>query len=911
MKLKLLLIFAVLFVTAASAQTFSVGGVNYSVISTTNNTVGVTSSASYVGELIVPSTVQNAGVTYTVVSILDAAFQNSTTLTSITIPNTVTEIRNSAFRFCTNLSAVDMGDSVTSIGQLSFNACFSLTSVVIPSSVTNISINAFEFCNTLTSVTVEWVTPLSINSNVFTGVNIGMATLNVPAGTVATYQAAPVWQNFGTILPPPPATHLNFDGVNDQVSIPNEANFDFTNEMTVELWVNSSVMPQQWDALVVKGDDSWRLHLNDSGTVNFTCSGVTPVQEINSISNINDGNWHHIAATFGGNAIKIYIDGVLETQAPASGIINNNAQTVLIGNNPIYPGRFFTGNMDDIRIWNVTRTAEQINGSKDCELDGTETGLVAYYNFNQGLDSEDNTSETTLTDHTANANNGTLNNFTLTGSTSNWLAGSPVTTGSIIPSEATVTTPVTYTQNDTATPLTATTGSNGTGLLWYTMETGGTGNGNAPTPSTDTVGSTSYWVSSTNDSGCESERLEIVVEVAIPADHYRMGTSNNGASNAFYINDDDGGLNLPNAFTVELWVKTSEALYILTGIDEVEVYNFYTFNVDQDNKLNFRISNFYDYQEQFVSNLALTDDDWHHIALSRNSSNSYSFYIDGILDSTFTPMVPIEEFNISQIGTGNAAIDEYRVWDLPRTEGQINANKNCELQGTESGLLVYYKFNQGLNAVNNTSITTIFDATANQNNATINNNSVLTGQTQNFLAGSPVTSGSTIPNIPTTTTLITYELGDTANPLTAATEGTGLLWYTMETGGTGSTTAPTPDTSSVGSASYWVASTNANGCESARVEIVVNVQETLGVQEVEDLKDIHIYPNPTSGNVSISFPNALDSKISLYDLNGRLLSNKTETSTKSIIDLSNYEGGVYLLKIEVNQNEIIKRVVKY
>ena len=169
MKLKLLLIFAVLFVTAASAQTFSVGGVNYSVISTTNNTVGVTSSASYVGELIVPSTVQNAGVSYTVVSILDSAFENSTTLTSITIPNTVTEIRNNAFRFCTNLTSVDMGDSVTSIGQLSFNACFSLTSVVIPSSVTNIDINAFSFCNTLTSVTVEWATPLSINSNVFIG----------------------------------------------------------------------------------------------------------------------------------------------------------------------------------------------------------------------------------------------------------------------------------------------------------------------------------------------------------------------------------------------------------------------------------------------------------------------------------------------------------------------------------------------------------------------------------------------------------------------------------------------------------------------------------------------------------------------------------------------------------------------
>ena len=910
MKLKLLLIFAVLFVTAASAQTFSVGGVNYSVISTTNNTVGVTSSASYVGELIVPSTVQNAGVTYTVVSILDAAFQNSTTLTSITIPNTVTEIRNNAFRFCTNLTSVDMGNSITNIGQLSFNACFSLTSVVIPSSVTNISINAFQSCNTLTSVTVGWATPLPINSNVFTNVNIGAATLNVPSGTIASYQAAPVWQDFGTISPPPPATHLNLDGINDYVELPNESNFDFTNEMTVELWMNSSVMPQQWDALVVKGDDSWRLHLNASGTVNFACNGVTPTQEINSTTSITDGNWHHIAATLGGDSIKIYVDGVLENQASASGIINNNVHTVLIGNNPIYSGRNFTGHMDDIRIWNVSRSAEQINGSKNCELQGNETGLVAYYNFNQGYNEEPNTSINSLIDATANANNGILTNFALTGSTSNWLAGSPIESGSIIPSVPTVTSLIQYAQNDTSSQLTATSG--GTGLLWYTSETDGTGSEIAPTPDTTTIGSTSYWVTSTNANGCESERLEIIIEVAVPADHYHIGANSNGATNVISINGSSVGLDLPNTFTVELWAKTSGFFPIFIGYDEEYLSMYYFFTIDFDNKLSFQIKNFIDHNEVFVSNQTISDNVWYHIALSRDSSNTYSFYIDGVLDSTFTPMVPIEEFNIEQIGSGNnTAIDEYRVWDLPRTEEQINANKNCELQGTESGLLIYYKFNQGLNAVNNTSITTIFDATANQNNATIINNSLLTGQTQNFLAGSPVTSGSTIPNIPTTTTLITYELGDTANPLTAATEGTGLLWYTTETRGTGTTTAPTPNTSAIGLTSYWVSSTNAYGCESERIEIVVNVEDTLGVQEVEDLKDIHIYPNPTSGHVSINFPNALESKITVYDLNGRLLLNTTETTTKSIIDLSNYEDGVYLLKIEVNQNEIIKRVVKY
>lgn len=68
--------------------------------------------------------------------------------------------------------------------------------------------------------------------------------------------------------------------------------------------------------------------------------------------------------------------------------------------------------------------------------------------------------------------------------------------------------PVEYCQGYTAIPLTA----NGTDLLWYTTESGGTPSTTAPIPSTDTVGSTTYYVSQTVD-GCESERTEIVVNV--------------------------------------------------------------------------------------------------------------------------------------------------------------------------------------------------------------------------------------------------------------------------------------------------------------------------------------------------------------------------------------------------------------
>ena len=79
-----------------------------------------------------------------------------------------------------------------------------------------------------------------------------------------------------------------------------------------------------------------------------------------------------------------------------------------------------------------------------------------------------------------------------------------------------------------------------------------------------------------------------------------------------------------------------------------------------------------------------------------------------------------------------------------------------------------------------------------------------------------------LPLAPTVTSPVLYSLGETAIALTAI--GTNLLWYTTATGGTGSSLAPTPSTASVGSTTYYVSQTNTNGCESARIPIVVTVQ---------------------------------------------------------------------------------------
>jgi gliding motility-associated-like protein len=68
-------------------------------------------------------------------------------------------------------------------------------------------------------------------------------------------------------------------------------------------------------------------------------------------------------------------------------------------------------------------------------------------------------------------------------------------------------------------------------------------------------------------------------------------------------------------------------------------------------------------------------------------------------------------------------------------------------------------------------------------------------------------------------------LNDTANPLTASVpNGYSLLWFTSETG-TGSTTAPTPSTATVGITTYYAALLNALGCEGPKVSVTVTVKD--------------------------------------------------------------------------------------
>ena len=126
------------------------------------------------------------------------AFENNTFLRTLHIPSTVQQIGQDAFRSSRVRTVVfDGTPSLTTIGNNAFSDCTRLSSIDLPSTLTTIGNNAFSGCTALKDVTVHWTTPPAVDEQVFP--NRASATLHVPEGTYAAYQAADVWKDFGTI----------------------------------------------------------------------------------------------------------------------------------------------------------------------------------------------------------------------------------------------------------------------------------------------------------------------------------------------------------------------------------------------------------------------------------------------------------------------------------------------------------------------------------------------------------------------------------------------------------------------------------------------------------------------------------------------------------------------------------------
>jgi hypothetical protein len=163
---------------------------------------------------------------------------------------------------------------------------------------------------------------------------------------------------------------LSFDGVNDVVTVFDSDSLDISVGMTLEAWVNPRSLGQ-FSTILMKeqfNDVAYVLYAN---TQYFGEPLNRPSVEIKTSSNVHTmhtsqlplNTWTHVAATYNGNELRLYINGTAVLTA-VTGPIVQSSRELRIGGNLVW-GEYFDGLIDEVRIYNRALTAQEIQADRN------------------------------------------------------------------------------------------------------------------------------------------------------------------------------------------------------------------------------------------------------------------------------------------------------------------------------------------------------------------------------------------------------------------------------------------------------------------------------------------------------------------------------------------------------------------
>ena len=143
------------------------------------------------------------------------------------------------------------------------------------------------------------------------------------------------------------------------------------------------------------------------------------------------GQWTHVAIAYDGNEAtpRLYVNGVRDsvTQRGTPGAFNTQGGNWRMGEGTVVtePREPFDGAIDEVKVWMYARSESQVRFDMLAESCATQ-GLIAYYDFNQGVAGGNNTSIASAIDRSPSGAHGELVGFALTGSLSNFVDGAPI-----------------------------------------------------------------------------------------------------------------------------------------------------------------------------------------------------------------------------------------------------------------------------------------------------------------------------------------------------------------------------------------------------------------------------------------------------------------------------------------------------
>ncbi|MFA6149977.1 MAG: Ig-like domain-containing protein [Chitinophagaceae bacterium] len=457
-----------------------------------------------------------------------------------------------------------------------------------------------------------------------------------------------------------------------------------------------------------------------------------------------------------------------------------------------------------------------------------------------------------------------------------------------LPSSPSVTTPVTYCQADASpSALSATLASTTDTLYWYTVATGGTGTTVVPTPSTATAQYFKYYVGEKNTIGCESPRTAIDIRInpkpalvtatPLTSTSFCVGDSVtlNGSISVLSIGNSDFlkgsaasgspfACDCPNGSVVvgyegstgslidqfRLICKPINRFGILGATTSATTYNGTGAGPVSMGPYTFAGTG-------MMVGLKAIGTDW------PDPLNLYTF-LGGATGYGQTQTFVTGFGNNS---SGPSVLTSMNGWSSTGDYGTVYVPDGTVANGMYSytgsfarGVALRYvpvgayKYNYSWSTGDTNASITV--------NTTGSYSLTVTNSYGCSATSSPVVVNSyAYPTAPTVSSPVYYCTGGTASALTAtkSVSTDTLLWYTSASGGTGSTTAPTPLTGTAGTTNYYVSEKNAGGCESPRKLLAVTVTPPVAPFEIKTLDSVLCLGESTSLNVGVHTKDSISS----------------------------------------------------
>ncbi len=183
---------------------------------------------------------------------------------------------------------------------------------------------------------------------------------------------------------------LQFNGLDEALTIENTTGTTLSNSFTLEAWIVAREWKaQSWQGSIITADSGganggFAFRCGNDGRLSIAVAANNAWNEALSGPVMQRNKWHHVAAVIDQGTITLYVDGVSVATASFQGAPAANDQTLTIGESTGFPGRYFDGIIDEVRIWSTARSATEIASNVSTTYTGNESGLAAYLPMNEG-----------------------------------------------------------------------------------------------------------------------------------------------------------------------------------------------------------------------------------------------------------------------------------------------------------------------------------------------------------------------------------------------------------------------------------------------------------------------------------------------------------------------------------------------